>query len=94
MRLQPDPGLGEREKSLDPDSATADLTVSTNKLATATTEQEIAPSDDSFEPTAYQFTALPKQSRPGPEALEPARPVSDTQTARHVTVLRGASLRR
>lgn len=94
VRLQPDPGLGEREKSLDPDSATADLTVSTNKLATATTEQESVPSDGPYEPTAYHFIALPKQSRPGSEALEPVRPVSDTQTARHVTVLRGASLRR
>jgi hypothetical protein len=94
VRLQPDPGLGEREKSLDPDSATADLTVSANKLATATTEQESVPSDGPFEPTAYHFIALPKQFRPGPEPLEPVRPVSDTQTARQVTVLRGASLRR
>jgi len=94
VRLQPDPGLGEREKSRDPDSAAADLTVSTNKLAAATTEQAIAPSDGPFEPTAYHFIALSKQSQPGPEALEPVRPVSDTQTARQVTVLRGASLRR
>ena len=87
-------GLGERAKALDPDSATADHTVSTNKLATAMTEQESVPSDGPFEPTAYHFIALPKQSRPGPEPLEPVRPAPDTQTAPHVTVLRGASLRR